>query len=177
MLNQEITLNLSRKIVKKIFNMIKLIKTRQKFPGDIIDDVKSGKIHVVCMAQNGLTHLNVYAELHCKISREIVNRCVDLVNSEKETGTFFPQAYISILPKSENRMDWSKNAQNLSIEEMENCINDVFLANQEHLKSEIIYFSLENSYINKANALQIIENIMSKENKTDLYVKTIWFEE
>ena len=82
--------------------MIKLIKTA-KFPGDIINDVKLGKIHIVCMGQNGLTHLNVYAELYYKIPKAIVNECVDLVNSKKETGTLFPQANISILPKSERK--------------------------------------------------------------------------
>lgn len=69
--------------------MINLIRTNQKFPGEIIEDVKKGKIHVVYMAQNGLTHLNVYAELYCKLEKTIVNQCVDLVNSKKETGTLF----------------------------------------------------------------------------------------
>ena len=80
--------------------MIELIKIAQKFPGEIINEIATGKIHVVCMAQNGLTHLNVYAELYCKIPKQLVNQSVDLVNSKKETGTLFPQAYISILPKS-----------------------------------------------------------------------------
>ena len=39
--------------------MIELIKVPQKFPGDTINEVKSGKIHIVCMRQNGLTHLDV----------------------------------------------------------------------------------------------------------------------
>ncbi len=155
--------------------MIELIKTA-KFPGDIINDVKSGKIHVVCMGQNGLTHLNVYAELYYKIPKAIVNECVELVNSKKETGTLFPQAYISILPKSERKTDWNRNPQTLSLEELEKCINDVFQANQEYLKSEIIYFSLESSYINVYDALDIIEKKITVEANADLYVKTIWFQ-
>jgi len=150
--------------------MIQLIKTNQKFPGDIIDDVKSGKIHIVCMGQNGLTHLNVYAELYCKIPKEVVNQCVELVNSKKETGTLFPKAYITILPKSETPSDWNTN-------KMEMCIKDVFFANQEHLKCEIIYFTLESSYINRTIALEIVEKIVLNEKRTDLFVKTIWFEE
>jgi len=157
--------------------MIHLIKTSQKFPGDIIDDVKSGKIHIVCMGQNGLTHLNVYAELYYKIPREVVNQCVELVNSKKETGTLFPKAYISILPKSERPTDWNENPQKLSRNEIEIGIKDIFIANQEHLKCEIIYFTLESGYINKTIALEIIEEIALNENRQDLFVKTIWFEE
>jgi hypothetical protein len=149
--------------------MIELIKTPQKFPGDIINDVKSGKIHIVCMGQNGLTHLNVYAELYYKIPKAVVNECVDLVNSKKETGTLFPHAYISILPKSEGQ-------QILNYDELESCIYDVFKANQEYLKSEIIYFTLESSYVNKTDALAIIEKKVSVEMNNDLLVKTIWFE-
>jgi hypothetical protein len=150
--------------------MIELIQTAQKFPGDIINDVKSGKIHIVCICQNGLTHLNVYAELYYKIPKAIVNECVDLVNSKKETGTLFPQAYISILPKSEGQ-------QILNFEELESCVYDVFKANQEYLKSEIIYFTLESSYINKRDTLEIIKKKIAVEANADLYVKTIWFEE
>lgn len=156
--------------------MIELIETAQKSAKDIINDVKSGKIHVVCMAQNGYTHLNVYAELYCKIPKPIVNACVELVNSKKETGTLFPEAYISILPKSEEKTDWNKNAQSLSMQEMKTCIGDVFIANQEYLKSEIIYFTLEGSYINKTMALQIIKSKIYNEKSNQLFVKTIWFE-
>jgi hypothetical protein len=154
--------------------MIELIENIQKFPEDIINDVKLGKIHVVCMAQNGLTHLNVYAELYLEIPKSIVNQCVDLVNSKKETGTLFPHAYISLLPKSENKSDWNKNPQILNIKEMETCIGDVFITNQKYLKSEIIFFSLESGYIRKTIALEIIKNIIAKEKFNELYVKTIW---
>ena len=69
-----------------------------------MNDVKSGKIHIVCMGQNGLTHLNVYAELYYKIPKAIVNECVDLENSKKETGTLFPQAYVSILQNQKKEL-------------------------------------------------------------------------
>ena len=157
--------------------MIRLIEINQKFPGDIIEDVKSGKVHVVCIAQNGLTHLNVYAELYYKLPKELVNQCVNSVNSKKETGTLFPQANITILPKSENKSDWNQNPQTVDPNELENCIGDVFKANQEYLKSEIIYFTLENSYVNKRLALSIIRDKIEQFNSNELFVKTIWFEE
>ncbi len=155
--------------------MIELIITHQKFPGDIINDVKSGKIHIVCMAQNGMTHLNVYAELYYKLPKPLINQCVDLVNSKKETGTLFPQANISILPKSEMRTEGIIYHHNII--DLENFIDDIFEANQKYLKSEIIYFTLESSYINKSQVLTIIEKKIVSELTSDSYVKTIWFEE
>jgi hypothetical protein len=156
--------------------MIQLIKTNQKSPSKIIEDVKSGKIHIVCMGHNGLTHLNIYAELCYKIPNEAVDQCVERVNSNKETGTLFPQANITILPKSENKTDWNQNPQTLNSKELETCIADVFKANQEYLKSEIIYFTLENSYVDKDIALNIIKNKIDHEKSNELFVKTIWFE-
>ena len=98
------------------------------------------------MAQNGLTHLNVYAELYCRIPKTIINECVDLVNLKKETGTLFPKAYISILPKSEYQTYGNKQPFLLTEEELHVCIKDVFKANRDYLKSEVIYFSIEDSY-------------------------------
>ena len=51
------------------------------------------------------------------------------------------------------------------------------IINQEYLKSEIIYFTLESSYINKGQVLDIIEKKIASEINSDLYVKTIWFED
>lgn len=157
--------------------MIRLIKINQKPPGDIIEDVKSGKIHIVCMAQNGYTHLNVYAELEYKLPKKLVNQCVENVNSKKETGTLYPEANITILPKSEIKTDWNKKPNTLNAKELENCIGDVFKANQEYLKSEVIYFTLENSYVNKSLALSIIKDKIKKLQSNELFLKTIWFEE
>lgn len=152
--------------------MITLIKTPQKNPQDIFDDVKIGKIHIVCMAWNGLTHLNVYGELFYKLPKEELNQFVDLVNSSRETGTLFPKANISILPVCEN-----ENHDALNLNELTECIKDVFIANQMYLKSDIIYFTLENAYIDKRIALRILEDFILKNASANQYVKTIWFEE
>jgi hypothetical protein len=99
-----------------------------------------------------------------------------LVNSKKETGTLFPKAYLSILPKSERKIDRIKNPLILSFKELEKCIYDVFEANQKYLKSEIIYFSLESWYIDECTALDIIQKKIAEEANADLHVKTIWFQ-
>ena len=153
--------------------MIEVKTTSQKFPGDIIEDIKAGRIHVVCMAQNGLTHLNVYAELYYKLPREMINKIVEIVNSKRETGTLYPQAYISILPK------FGKTSEILHLlnpDELFNCLKDVFIANEEYLKSEIIYFTLEGSYVDTNLAFSMINEIVNIYQGKTTAVKSVWFE-
>lgn len=159
--------------------MIRLRRVNQKNAEEIIDDVKSGKIHIVCMARNGLTHLNVYAVLFCKLPNELVSKCAEDVNLNKETGTLFPKANITILPISENDTTWNQKPQTLSYNELEKCIDDVFKANQEYLKSEIIYFTLEEFWVDKKSAFRIIRDKIRQIRQfksNDLFVKTIWFD-
>jgi ABC-type phosphate transport system ATPase subunit len=157
--------------------MIELHLTNQKFPGNIIGEVKNGKIHVVCMAKNGLTHLNVYAELYYKLEKEIVNKSVDLVNNNMETGTLFPKANISILPIVNNIRVGNTNPDRMPFYDLRKCIEDVFKANEEFIKSEIIYFTLESSYIDKSVVLKIIQEIIENSSHKNLKVKTVWFEQ
>jgi len=153
--------------------MIELISVFQKSPADIIEDVKAGKIHIVCMAQNGLTHLNVYAELYYKLPRNLVKECVDLVNFSRETGTLYPKAFITILPKTELR---NQNLIPLTFDELKKCLEDVFKANEEYLKSEIIYFTLESGYVDLNSAKMIVNELINENSRKELFVKTIWFE-
>lgn len=149
--------------------MIELINI-QKSPGDIAEDVKSGKIHLVCMAQNGLTHLNVYAELYLHLPKDMINKCVDLVNTARETGTLYPKAYISILPKSEHR---SNMPPPLSFSELKKCLEDVFKANEEYLKSPIIYFSLEYGYVDISSAKVIIDQLVKEYSNKNTFVQSV----
>jgi len=149
--------------------MIKLETVNPKYPKDIIADVKLGNIHIVCMAQNGLTYLNVYAELYYKLEKQLVNTCVKETNSKLETGTLYPKANISILPKNvENRK--------LTKKELKESIKDVFKANELCIGAEIIYFTLERSYINKALALEIIKELIIEFKNESQIVKTIWID-
>lgn len=157
--------------------MIELKTIPQVYAKDIIEDIKNGKIHIVCAAWNGLTHLNVYAELYHKLPKKIVNNSVEIVNQKKETGTFYPQANISILPVSESKKEWNKNPLKTTGEELEACIKDVFLANETYIKAETILFSLEGSYVNKRLAYQIVEKIVGQNNNENLHVKSVWFEQ
>lgn len=70
----------------------------------------------------------------------MVSQCVDLVNKNKETGTLYPAAHISIIPKSSNANYWGTDDVVLTREELESCIKDVFTANKNYLKTESIFF-------------------------------------
>ena len=156
--------------------MIELIEVNQQSASNIIEDVKSGKIHVVCVAWNGLTHLKVYGEFYCKLPEDTVNSCVEIVNKKRETGTLFPQAYLTIVPVSIAQKIGDKEYCFLSNSEMKNAIYDVFKANEEYLKSEIIYFTLEKSYFDTHQALKIVKEYILENESKNLFVKTVWFE-
>ena len=156
--------------------MIVIEEVKQKDPSSILKEVLSGKIHVVCAAQNGLTHLNVYAELYCKVARNFVNSCVDQANSRKQTCTLFPKANISILPKAERATARNTNPQQLSREELKQGIADVFRANALYVQSEIIYFSLEHNYADVRLILQLVKDYVESAREEEVHVKTVWFE-
>ncbi len=128
--------------------MIEIINKDNGYAGsrELKNELLAKQVHVVCAAQNGLTHLNVYAELWCGIEKKTVNVVCDAVNGNKETGTLYPFANITLLPKSERSSDWNKFPSVLTENELTNCIKDVFVANNVYIKSEKIYFSLEPSY-------------------------------
>jgi hypothetical protein len=145
---------------------MKLIIINKKDPNEIIEDVKSGKIHVICVAENSFTHLNVYAELMLNFSRTDINNFVELSNSRSEVGTLFPKAYLSILPIGNIQSD----------DKLSFYVEEIFTLNQQYLKSEILFFSLEDSFINKEIIFKIIENKIQIEKNNNLFVKEIWLE-
>jgi D-arabinose 5-phosphate isomerase GutQ len=51
--------------------MIILSKIQLVYVNNILNDIKSRKIKVVSMAQNGLKHLNLYANLYLKIPKDV----------------------------------------------------------------------------------------------------------
>jgi hypothetical protein len=157
--------------------MINFKKVNPIYPKVIIDDIIAGKIHVVCMAQNGLTHLNVYAECYLKLPKTFINHCVELVNLKREAGTLHPAAFISILPYKKNMINGNNSPESLKLNELQNCIDDIFIANQEVLKSPIIFFTLEGSYVNKDLALRIILDKVKCLKESEVFVKEIWFED
>ena len=140
-------------------------------PADMIDDIKAGKIHLVCMAQNGLTHLNVYAQMYLGVPADTINYCVNQVNENVATGTLYPVANVSILPYKKN----GAHIESINLAESRFCIDDVFKANEEYIKAEIILFSMENSYINTDIVIQVIGEKIDSIGERDTFVKEVWF--
>lgn len=146
--------------------MTTLIKINQKDPGEILNNIKSGEIHLVCVAKNAFTHLNVYAELMLGFNRIDIDAFAELANTKIEVGTLYPKAYLSVLPIGTEQ----------SNELLSGYIEDIFVLNQQYLKSRIIYFSLERDSIDKEMILNIIENKISSIADKDIFVEEIWFE-
>ena len=140
-------------------------------PADIIDDIKSGKIHLVCMAQNGLTHLNVYAQMYLGVPADTINYCVNQVNKNIETGTLYPVANVSILPYKKS----GAHIESINLAESRFCIDDVFKANELYIKSGIILFSMENSYIDTDLVIQAIGEKIESIGESETFVKEVWF--
>lgn len=155
--------------------MIELIEKQNSYAGcdELKRELLNKQIHIVCAAQNGLTHLNFYTELWCRIDKVTVNKAVEIINSKKETGTLYPLLNITILPKSEKKTDWNRNSDILSKMELKNCILDVFKANNEYIKCESIYFSLEPFYTNVLWAHDIIKELIENNSVGDSFVKRI----
>ncbi len=142
-------------------------------PTDIIDEIKAGKIHLVCIAQNGLTHLNVYAQMYLGVPVDTINYCVNQVNKNLETGTLYPVANVSILPYK--RSGGWQTIESIGLNEMRLCIDDVIKANEEYIKAEIILFSMENSYINTDLVIQVIGEKIDSIGEREAFVKEVWF--
>lgn len=142
-----------------------------KTPDEIAQGVKTGKIHLVCMAQKSLTSLIEYAEVYLRLPKNMVNECVDIVNMSKETGTLYPKAYITILPKSEFE---NNIPPPLTINELKKCLEDVFKANEEYLKSEIILFCIESFYVDIFSAKIIIDRLIKEYSLKNTFVKAVW---
>ena len=142
-------------------------------PGDVGKELNEKKIHVVCTAQNGLTILNGMAMLFCKLERDLITKACDIVNEKRETGTLYPLANISILPKSEIKNPIIKDYPNLTYDELMSCIKDVFLANKNYIKSEIIVFYLDN-YVNRRWAIEIVHEIVYSGFADDSFVARVY---
>ena len=142
-------------------------------PREIIDDIKAGKIHLVCMAQNGLTHLNVYAQMYLGVPADTINYCVDQVNKNIETGTLYPVANVSILPYKKNG-GW-QTIESIGLNEIRLCIDDVIKVNEEYIKAGIILFSMETSYINADLVIQVLGEKIESIGESETFVKEVWF--
>ena len=155
--------------------MIELIRKNTSYAGsyELKDEFISKKVHLVTIAQNGLTHLNVYAELWCGIPKMTVNQLVNMVNEKKETGSFYPIANISILPKSEKSNYPQVDNLPFTGSDLVKCLLDVFVVNNTLIKSEIVYFSLEPYYTNVTMIVNLLNDFIKDNRLNDSIVRKI----
>jgi hypothetical protein len=105
----------------------------------VTEDLRKGKIHIVCVAVNALTFFNAIAVQSLGISSELATLWCKEVNEKNETGTLYPKFNITLIPvpNYENRNDWDNETI------MIKHIKDAFLANSKYIKSSEIIFALE----------------------------------
>jgi len=106
---------------------------------DISEQFLTKKIHLVCVADN--VH-EFYFHHAFKLKNnvlDLVQRQIDRVNGMNETGTFFPNYYMTIMPLSKYKdRDTFGNR-----ESMVKNIRDCFEANEKYIKSSKLVFALE----------------------------------
>lgn len=148
---------------------------------DIGQKLKEKEIHLICIASCGLNVLSMMAKDECNIPSEVVEKSVDLINLEQKVGTLYPQANISIIPI----LSWKTSPPPSQIcstsgiqEDTEiilNFIKDIFSINEKYIKSKIIHFSLEPSYINTEITLDVLKKYAKTLDTKTLIVQEVLF--
>ncbi len=120
------------------------------------DDLLNGKTHIIAAAQNGLTHLNVHANLWCSMDNSKITPKAEEANAFKKVATLYPEANISIIPKCGKARYAGNNGISFTREEIKLFIEDIININQKGPKCPALYFSSEDPYMQ----LDLIEDIL-----------------
>ncbi|MCE9616509.1 MAG: hypothetical protein K8T26_19720 [Lentisphaerae bacterium] len=96
------------------------------------DEVRAGRCHIVTFAEIGLSSYSAYCELGYAIPRDEQVVHAERVNNSKETGTLYPKANITILP----RLLFREVAP--ATEELRVAIRDAFVAERDYVRSGLM---------------------------------------
>ncbi len=100
------------------------------------EELKRGECHIVTFAEFGLSFFKAYCA-HFMPWDEI-KHYVDLINSSNETGTLFPKANITALPRHFFREPITNSTPGYSEDDLKTCIRDAFIAERDHIKSRLM---------------------------------------
>lgn len=126
----------------------------------ITDNFLNKKIHIVCIASNGLSNYKLFSQHIGGLDEQIaINKC-DTVNDSNETGTFFPILNLTIVPRSfdDNRNDFGNDKI------MRRHMRDCIIANENYIKSKHLVFALEDDGFDSIIAFNTLSEI-AKEYK------------
>lgn len=96
------------------------------------ESLKDSGFHVLTFAETGFSMLNIYGEQY-GFNRDVIEKFSKEVNARNESGSLYPKAPISVIPRHFIREDNSSDALVHQIE--------VFLkANHQHIKAKKLLF-------------------------------------
>ena len=102
------------------------------------EELKRGECHLVTFAETGLSFFKAYCEHF--IQSEEMDIYAELINSSNETGTLFPKANITALPRHFFRESVTDSGKGYPESDLRICIRDAFVAERDYIKSEFMIF-------------------------------------
>lgn len=96
------------------------------------ESLKDSGFHVLTFAETGFSMLNIYGEQY-GFDRDVIEKFSKQVNAKNESGSLYPKAPISVIPRHFIRED---NYSEALVHQIQ-----VFLkANQQHIKAKKLLF-------------------------------------
>lgn len=147
-------------------NVYKKIKLHKGLPEDLYERYLAKSIHLVCIAQTGLTCCSLYAEHIGGVSHTELEQMVARVNKLNETGTFWPRLPLTIIPEIDSFSPYHREDSHDDL--IRTYFVDVVTANQNHIKSTDIALDIH-GYPNES--IEIAIRALSE----DPNIENIWY--
>lgn len=103
---------------------------------DYVPAVKNKEVHMVGFAEVGLSFFRGFLEFAFSYKLDAAVRLCERMNNADETGTIYPQGYLTGLPVRFFRSEL--NQRNIS--QFRSCLRDAFIANRDYCKSQEMVF-------------------------------------
>jgi hypothetical protein len=103
---------------------------------DYVPDIKSKALHLVGFAELGMAFFRDYLVFAFNYKLDDAIRLCEKINHEDETGTIYPQGYLTGLPVRFFRSPLNQS----NIGQFRSCLRDAFIANRDYCKSQEMVF-------------------------------------
>ena len=125
------------------------------------EELKRGECHIVTFAEVGLSFFKAYCEHF--MSWDEIKHYADLINRSNETGTLFPKANITALPRHFFRESVTDSGNGYPENDLRICIRDAFVAERDHIKSGFMILEFTCSNISYKMVKSICKELCEKE--------------
>lgn len=103
---------------------------------DYLPVVRNKEVHMVGFAEVGMSFFRSFLEFSFDYKLDDAIRFCEIINHSDETGTIYPQGYLTGLPVRFFRSPLKRD----DIEQFRACLRDAFVANRDYCKSEEMVF-------------------------------------